>query len=76
MLKHEQKPPRGPREHSFFKRLFSSDQSNLNEDEKELKKLIPHYRGSVLINESKTNDLFWYISNFYIFEIIEYYCNA
>lgn len=51
VLKPLQSPPRGEREHNFFKRIFSSDQSNLNNDEKELKNLLPHYRGSFFHNE-------------------------
>lgn len=44
ILKPVQSPPRGEREHNFFKRIFKS--TDLNEDERELKNLLPHYRGS------------------------------
>jgi hypothetical protein len=53
VLKPVQSPPRGEREHNFFKRIFSSNESDLNEDEKELKNLLPIYRGSVIYNNSK-----------------------
>lgn len=51
VLKPVQSPPRGDREHNFFKRIFTSDQSELNQDERDLKCLLPHYRGSVIHNE-------------------------
>ena len=54
-MKPVQSPPRGEREHNFFKRIFSSNESDLNEDEKELKNLLPIYRGSVIYNNSKSN---------------------
>lgn len=57
VLKPVQSPPRGEREHNFFKRIFKSNQSDLNEDEQELKKLLPNYRGSFVHNESKLLDL-------------------
>ena len=53
VLKPVQSPPRGEREHNFFKRIFSSNEHNLSEDEKELKLLVPTYRGSFIHNESK-----------------------
>jgi hypothetical protein len=54
VLKPVQSFPRGEREHNFFKRIFMSDESDLNNDEKELKLLLPQYRGSLTHNESKT----------------------
>jgi len=53
VLKPVQSPPRGEREHNFFKRLFQSDESLLNSDEIELRNLLPTYRGSLNHNESK-----------------------
>jgi 1D-myo-inositol-tetrakisphosphate 5-kinase/inositol-polyphosphate multikinase len=53
VLKPVQSPPRGEREHNFFKRIFKSNHSDLNEDEQELKNLLPHYRGSFVHNESE-----------------------
>ena len=52
MLKAVQPPPRGEREHNFFKRIFSSDDSVLNKDEIELRNLLPTYRGSIPHNDS------------------------
>lgn len=60
VLKPVQSPPRGEREHNFFKRIFKSDLNELNEDEKELKHLLPFYRGSLIHNETmyiKMDDL-------------------
>jgi len=51
VLKPVQSPPRGEREHNFFKKIFSSDERELNEDERELKNLLPTYRGSFLHND-------------------------
>lgn len=56
VLKPVQSPPRGEREHNFFKRIFKSNQSDLNEDEQELKKLLPNYRGSFVHNQSELLD--------------------
>lgn len=53
VLKPVQSPPRGEREHSFFKRLFCSDDSELNPHEIELRSLLPTYRGSLVHNDSK-----------------------
>jgi hypothetical protein len=53
VLKPVQSPPRGEREHNFFKRLFQSDESLLNSDEIELRNLLPTYRGSLSHNNSK-----------------------
>lgn len=50
VLKPVQSPPRGEREHNFFKKIFSQDESELNEDEKELKNLLPTYRGPFMHN--------------------------
>ena len=54
VLKPVQSPPRGEREHNFFKRIFSSDDSVLNKDEIELRNLLPVYRGSFVHNDSNT----------------------
>lgn len=53
VLKPVQSPPRGEREHNFFKRLFQSDDSLLNSDEIELRNLLPTYRGCLNHNDSK-----------------------
>jgi hypothetical protein len=53
VLKPVQSPPRGEREHNFFKRLFQADDAELNEDEIQLRNLLPTYRGSLVHNESK-----------------------
>ncbi len=53
VLKPVQSPPRGEREHNFFKKIFSQDESELNEDEKELKNLLPTYRGPFMHNNSE-----------------------
>jgi 1D-myo-inositol-tetrakisphosphate 5-kinase/inositol-polyphosphate multikinase len=53
VLKPVQSPPRGEREHTFFKRLFQSDENLLNSDETELRNLLPTYRGSLNHNDSK-----------------------
>ena len=52
VLKPVQSPPRGEREHNFFKRIFSSNDSDLNQDELQLRNLLPTYRGSLIHNES------------------------
>ena len=65
VLKPVQSPPRGEREHNFFKRIFSSDDSDLNQDEINLRNFLPTYRGSLIHNESKT-------MRYNIFEIIIY----
>ena len=52
VLKAVQPPPRGEREHNFFKRIFSPDDSVLNKDEIELRNLMPTYRGSLGFNDS------------------------
>ncbi|RNA43850.1 inositol polyphosphate multikinase [Brachionus plicatilis] len=51
VLKPVQSPPRGEREHNFFKRLFLSDESELNQDEVALRSLCPTYRGSLIHND-------------------------
>lgn len=53
VLKPVQSPPRGEREHNFFKKIFSNKDNELNEDEKLLKNLLPTYRGSYVHNDSK-----------------------
>ena len=53
VLKPVQSPPRGEREHNFFKRIFATDESELNEDEIVLKNLCPTYRGFLVHKESK-----------------------
>jgi 1D-myo-inositol-tetrakisphosphate 5-kinase/inositol-polyphosphate multikinase len=65
VLKPVQSFPRGEREHNFFKRIFMSDESDLNNDEKELKLLLPQYRGSLTHNESKT------LLNFFLIFLID-----
>lgn len=55
VLKPAQAPPRGEREHNFYKRIFSSNDDHLNEDEKELRHLLPNYRGAFYHNESKAS---------------------
>lgn len=55
VLKPVQSPPRGEREHNFFKHIFLSDSSELNPDEIELKNLLPTYRGSLVHNDSKNS---------------------
>ncbi len=65
VLKPVQSPPRGEREHNFFKRIFSSNDSDLNQDEINLRSFLPTYRGSLIHNESKS------VRN-NIFEIIAY----
>ena len=52
VLKPVQSPPRGEREHNFFKRIFSSEDSDLNQDEINLRSFLPTYRGSLIHNES------------------------
>ena len=48
ILKPVQSPPRGEREHNFFRRIFSPTcGDDLNSDEQELRTLLPHYRGSL-----------------------------
>jgi len=59
VLKPVQSPPRGEREHNFFKKIFSSVESELNQDEKELKNLLPTYRGPFMHNNSKSL-YFWF----------------
>jgi 1D-myo-inositol-tetrakisphosphate 5-kinase/inositol-polyphosphate multikinase len=54
VLKPVQSFPRGEREHNFFKRIFESNQSELNNDEIEIKNLLPTYRGSLIHNDSKS----------------------
>ena len=69
VLKPVQSPPRGEREHNFFKKIFSQNESELNDDEKELKNLLPTYRGSYIHNDSKrcvTKEMF-YFSNLKIY---------
>ena len=65
VLKPVQSPPRGEREHNFFKRLFPEHNEavnhspnavdtcigKLNEDERDLRKLLPTYRGSFVHND-------------------------
>jgi 1D-myo-inositol-tetrakisphosphate 5-kinase/inositol-polyphosphate multikinase len=51
VLKPMQSPPRGEREHNFFKRIFASDDSVLNQDEIKLRNLLPTYRGLFKHNE-------------------------
>ena len=60
VLKPLQSPPRGEREHDFFKHIFSSDTTKLNEDEIQLRNLLPTYRGLFTHNESnlKMNKIF------------------
>ena len=48
VLKPVQSPPRGEREHNFFKRLFSSPSDQLNRDELDLRRIIPAYFGSIV----------------------------
>jgi 1D-myo-inositol-tetrakisphosphate 5-kinase/inositol-polyphosphate multikinase len=55
VLKPVQSPPRGEREHNFFKRIFHADDAELNEDEIELRKHLPTYRGSMVHNESNNS---------------------
>ena len=62
VLKPVQSPPRGEREHNFFKKIFSQDESELNEDEKELKNLLPTYRGPFMHNNSES--FFFYFKMF------------
>lgn len=52
ILKPVQSPPNGQREHEFYKRLFQRDESELNQDELELKRLTPTYRGALIHNNS------------------------
>ena len=52
VLKPVQSPPRGEREHNFFKRIFSSDDAVLNQDEIQLRNFLPTYRGSLIHNDS------------------------
>lgn len=66
VLKPVQSPPRGEREHNFFKKLFLSDESALNQDEVELKSLLPTYRGSYSHNDIvyiKMDDIGYRIKN-------------
>lgn len=51
VLKPVQSPPRGEREHNFFKDIFESDEKDLNENQRALKKLLPIYRGSLIHND-------------------------
>ena len=66
VLKPVQSPPRGEREHNFFKRIFSSNEHILSEDEKELKMLVPTYKGSFIHNESIIQKLSYYEYNYRI----------
>lgn len=62
VLKPAQAPPRGEREHNFYKRIFSLNDTELNDDEKELRHLLPNYRGAFYHNEIvyiKMDDLAW-----------------
>ena len=47
-----QSPPRGEREHNFYKRIFLTKQAELNEDEMKLRQFLPTYRGSLIHNKS------------------------
>jgi hypothetical protein len=67
VLKPVQSPPRGEREHNFFKRIFLSDDAELNEDEIQLRQLLPIYRGSFVHNESRP--LLLVLSCFYILQL-------
>ena len=58
VLKPVQGAGRGEREHNFFKRIFNSNISDLNEDEKEMKSLLPHYRGFCIHNDSNFLQIF------------------
>ncbi len=53
VLKPVQSPPNGQREHEFYKHIFLSKNSELNEDELCLRKLLPVYHGSILHDNSK-----------------------
>lgn len=66
VLKPVQSPPRGEREHNFFKRIFQTDDSELNQDEIELRNLLPAYRGSLIHNDNiyiKMDDIAYGIKN-------------
>ena len=53
LLKPIQAPPRGDREHNFYKKIFQTpDLDELNNDEKELKNLIPKYHGLHINDDS------------------------
>ena len=52
VLKPLQSPPRGERELGFFNRIFSENENDLNEDERELRSLLPTFRGLFTHNES------------------------
>ena len=58
VLKPVQSPPRGEREHNFFKRIFQTADAALNKDEIELRKFLPTYRGSFIHNNSKISFFF------------------
>ena len=75
VLKPVQSPPRGEREHNFFKHIFLSDSNELNEDEIELKNLLPTYRGSFMHNNSKDraslkNDSIEQLDGYFCFSIV------
>jgi 1D-myo-inositol-tetrakisphosphate 5-kinase/inositol-polyphosphate multikinase len=53
ILKPVQSPPSGQREHQFYRRLFKSKDNELGQDELELKKLLPTYRGSLIHNDGE-----------------------
>ena len=53
ILKPVQSPPTGQREHDFYKHIFRTNDTDLNEDEQRLKKLLPAYLGSMIHNDGK-----------------------
>ena len=52
LLKPVQAPPRGTREHDLYKNIFESSESELNEDQRKLRNVMPYYHGSYMIDDS------------------------
>lgn len=64
VLKPVQSPPRGEREHQFYKDVFLNADCQLNSDQLELRKFLPAYRGSLTHNQSNTSRLLFLSSLF------------
>ena len=52
VVKSEQTRHKGEEEHSFYKRLFLTTETELSDFEIQLKKLVPIYKGSFVDKES------------------------
>ena len=51
VLKAVQSPPRGLRELEFYKKIFESKYSELNNDEIELRKILPEFCNTIIHND-------------------------